>query len=120
VTATAEPSWRFWGLSVPVWTMDTLREASGVAKANNGAPGMAGVTVEDLEASGAEPLRAPRRDARVARTDQPMRGRRQAIPKDGGTQVRVLGMPTRRDRGVQGALTRIREPSVAAEVPPGS
>ena len=37
--AKAAPSWRFWGLDVHVCTMETLREAYGMAKANNGAPG---------------------------------------------------------------------------------
>jgi RNA-directed DNA polymerase len=118
--AKAEPSWRFWGLYVPVGTMETLREAYGMAKANNGAPGIDGVTVEDLEASGGQPVLEQRRDERVARTYQPMRVRRKAIPKDGGTHVRVLGMPTMRDRVVQGALQRILAPSFAADVPPGS
>ena len=105
--AKAEPSWRFWGREVHVGTMETLREASPLAKANNGAPGIAGVTCEDLEASGVEPVLEPRRDARVARTEQPLRVRRHARPKEGGPQVRILGMPTRRDRVVQGALQLI-------------
>jgi len=49
-----------------------------------------------------------------------MRVRRKEIPQDGGTQVRVLGMPTMRDRVVQGALQLILEPIVAADVQPGS
>ena len=48
--------------------METLREACRVAKANNGAPGMAGVTYEDLEASGVEPFLEPIQEERVART----------------------------------------------------
>ena len=49
-----------------------------------------------------------------------MRVRRKARPKDGGTQVRVLGMPTIRDRVVQGALKLILEPICAADCQPGS
>jgi len=119
-TAKAAPAWRFWGLEVQVCTMETLREAYGMAKANNGAPGIDGVTCEDIEASGVEPFLEPRRDERVARTYQPMRVRRKAIPKDGGTKVRVLGMPTIRDRVVQGALQLILEPIFEADVQPGS
>ena len=66
--AKAEPSWRFWGLYVHVGNMATLREAYRMAKANNGAPGIDGVTCEDVEASGVEPFLEHRRDARVART----------------------------------------------------
>lgn len=91
--AKAEPSWRFWGLYVHVCKMETLREAYRMAKANNGAPGIDGVTFEDIEVSGVEPFLEHLRDELVARTYQPMRMRRQEIPKDGGTKVRVLGIP---------------------------
>ena len=118
--AKAEPTWCFWGLYVHVCTMETLREAYRVAKANNGAPGIDGVRFEDIEASGVEAFLEQRRDELVARTYQPMRVRRKAIPKDGGTQVRVLGMPTLRDRVGQGALQLPLEPRCEAEVPLGA
>ena len=118
--AKAEPSWRFWGLYGHVCNMETLREAYRVAKANNGAPGIDGMTFEDIEASGVEPFLAQIRDELVARTYQPMRVRRKAIPKDGGTKVRVLGIPTIRDRVVQGALKVILEPIFEADFQPGS
>src|SRR5438876_210517 len=120
VKAKAEPSWRFWGLYVHVCKRETLRTAYQVAKANNGAPGIDGVTVEDIEASGVEPFLEHIRDALVARTYQPMRVRRKAIPKEGGTKVRVLGIPTIRDRVVQGALKLLLEPIFEADFPPGS
>ena len=44
--AKAEPAWRFWGLYVHVCKLETLREAYRLAKNNNGAPGMDGVTFE--------------------------------------------------------------------------
>jgi len=118
--AKAEPSWRFWGLYVHVCKMETLREAYSVAKANNGAPGIDGVTFEDIEASGVEPFLEHIRDELVTRTYQPMRVRRKEIPKDGGTKVRVLGIPTIRDRVVQGALKLILEPIFEADCQPGS
>ena len=95
--------------------METLRAAYGMAKANNGAPGIDGVTFEDIEASGVEPFLEHIRDALVARTYQPMRVRRKEIPKDGGTKVRVLGIPTIRDRVVPGALKLILEPIFEAD-----
>jgi RNA-directed DNA polymerase len=118
--AKAEPTWRFWGLYVHVCTMETLREAYRVAKANNGAPGIDGVTFEDIEGSGVEGVLEQIRDELVARTYQPMRVRRKAIPKDGGTKVRVLSIPTIRDRVVQGALKLILEPIFEADFQPGS
>jgi RNA-directed DNA polymerase len=44
VKAKAEPSWRFWGLYVHVCKTETLRAAYEMAKQNDGAPGVDGVT----------------------------------------------------------------------------
>jgi RNA-directed DNA polymerase len=120
VKAKAEPSWRFWGLYVHVCKMETLREAYRLAKANNGAPGSDGVTFADIEASGVEPFLEQIRDELVTRTYRPMRLRQKAIPKEGGTKVRVLSIPTIRDRVVQGALKLILEPIFEADFQPGS
>jgi len=120
VKAKSEPSWRFWGLYVHVCKMETLREAYRIAKANNGAPGIDGVTFADIEASGVEPFLEQIRDALVTRTYRPMRLRQKAIPKEGGTKVRVLSIPTIRDRVVQGALKLILEPIFEADFQPGS
>jgi RNA-directed DNA polymerase len=120
VKAKAEPSWRFWGLYVHVCKMEPLREAYRMAKANNGAPGIDGVTFEDIEASGVEPFLEQRRDELVTRTYRPMRLRQKASPKEGGTKVRVLSIPTIRDRVVQGALKLILEPIFEADFQPGS
>ncbi len=54
VKAKAEPSWRFWGLYVHVCKMETLRAAYALAKENDGAPGIDGVTFEAIEAQGVE------------------------------------------------------------------
>ena len=54
VKAKAEPTWRFWGLYVHVCKRETLREAYQMAKSNNGAPGIDGVTFEAIEGSGVE------------------------------------------------------------------
>src|ERR1700731_2257257 len=54
VKAKAEPSWRFWGLYVHVCKMETLRAAYEMAKRNDGAPGIDGVTFEAIEAQGVE------------------------------------------------------------------
>src|SRR6516162_5598808 len=54
IKAKAEPTWRFWGLYVHVCKMETLQEAYQMAKSNDGAPGIDGVTFEAIEESGAE------------------------------------------------------------------
>src|SRR5258707_12259218 len=54
VKAKAEKSWRFWGLYVHVCKMETRREAYALAKQNDGAPGVEGVTVEAIETQGVD------------------------------------------------------------------
>jgi RNA-directed DNA polymerase len=119
VKAKAEPSWRFWGLYVHVCKMETLRAAYDMAKANNGAPGVDGVTFEVIEAQGVDALLAQLRDELTGRTYQPLPARKREIPKDGG-KVRVLSIPAIRDRVVQGALKLILEPVFEADFQPGS
>src|SRR5271166_6490610 len=119
VKAKAEPSWRFWGLYVHVCKMETLRAAYEMAKRNDGAPGIDGVTFEAIEAQGVEALLEQLRDELIGRTYQPLPARRQEIPKDGG-KVRVLSIPAIRDRVVQGALKLILEPVFEADFQPGS
>ena len=84
VKAKAEKDWRFWGLYVHVGKLETLRAAYDVAKRNNGAPGIDGVTFEAIEAAGVEAFLAQLRDELVARTYRPLRNRRVEIPKGEG------------------------------------
>jgi RNA-directed DNA polymerase len=76
VKAKAEPSWRFWGMYVHVCKMETLQEAYILARKNNGAPGIDGVTFERVEAEGVEPFLRQIRDELVSRTYRPMRVRK--------------------------------------------
>ena len=119
VKAKAEPEWRFWGLYVHVCKLETLREAYALAKRNDGSPGIDGVTFEAIEAGGVESFLERIRDELVTGEYLPQRNRRQEIPKDGG-KVRVLGIPTIRDRVVQGALKLIVEPIFEADFQAGS
>jgi RNA-directed DNA polymerase len=119
VKAKADKQWRFWGLYGHVAKRETLTAAYDLAKRNNGAPGIDGVTFEAIEAGGLEALLAELRDELVARTYRPLRNRRVEIPKDGG-KVRVLGIPAIRDRVVQGALKLILEPIFEADFHEGS
>ena len=54
IKAKSEPTWRFWGLYVHICKMETLQEAYKLAKENNGAPGIDGVSFQDIEQSGVE------------------------------------------------------------------
>jgi RNA-directed DNA polymerase len=117
--AKADTAWRFWGLYVHVCKQETLHEAYALAKKNNGAPGIDGVTFEAIEDSGVEAFLKQIQDELAAHRYRPLRNRRQEIPKGDG-KVRVLGIPAIRDRVVQGALKLILEPIFEADFQPGS
>jgi RNA-directed DNA polymerase len=119
VKAKADKQWRCWGLYVHVTKLETLSAAYDLAKRNNGAPGIDGVTFDAIEAAGREAFLAGLRDELVTRSYRPLRNRRVEIPKDGG-KVRVLGIPAIRDRVVQGALKLTLEPIFEADFHEGS
>ena len=119
VKAKAEPSWRFWGLYVHVCKRETLCEAYRLTKANDGAPGIDGVTFEAIEAGGFERFLEQLREELLQRTYRPLRLRKVGIPKAGGG-TRQLSIPAIRDRVVQGALKLILEPIFEADFQPGS
>jgi hypothetical protein len=93
IKAMGDKDWRFWGLYVHVVKLETLRAAYDLAKRNNGAPGIDGVTFEAIEAVGVEAFLVQLRDELVKRTYRPQRSRRVEIQKDGGTSF-----PSRRHR----------------------
>ena len=117
--AKAEPSWRFWGLFVHVCKRETLKAAYDMAKKNNGAPGVDGVTFEAIEQEGEEAFLEQIRDDLVTHQYRPLRNRRTEISKSGG-KTRTLSIPAIRDRVVQGALKLILEPIFEADFQPGS
>jgi RNA-directed DNA polymerase len=112
--AKAEKTWRFWGLYVHVTRAETLRMAYQEAKANDGAPGLDGMSFEDIEAQGVEKFLAAIRQELLTGTYQPTKNRRVEIPKGNG-KTRKLGIPTIKDRVVQGAVKLILEPIFEAD-----
>jgi RNA-directed DNA polymerase len=119
IKAKTEPSWRFWGLYVHVCKPETLREAYLLARANDGAPGLDGVTFAAVEGGGVEQFLNQLRKELVERTYRPQAARKVEIPKGGG-KMRQLSIPSVRDRVVQGALKLILEPIFEADFQPGS
>jgi RNA-directed DNA polymerase len=117
--AKAEPSWRFWGLYVHVCKIETLQAAYKLAKENNGSPGIDGVTFESVESAGRAEFLAQLREELSSGAYLPQRVRRVGMPKSGGT-LRMLSIPTIRDRVVQGALKLILEPIFEADFQSGS
>jgi RNA-directed DNA polymerase len=106
--AKAEKTRRFWGLHVHVCKLETLRAAYQAAKANDGTPGIDGESFESIEARGVEKFLSAIREELVARTYKPSKNRRVEIPKGNG-KTRRLGIPTIKDRVVQGAVKLILE-----------
>ena len=106
--AKAEKTWRFWGLYVHVTRAETLRMAYREARTNDGAPGLDGMSFEDIEAQGVEKFLAAIRQELLTGTYQPTKNRRVEIPKGNG-KTRKLGIPTIKDRVVQGAVKLILE-----------
>jgi len=119
IKAKAEKTWRFWGLYTHVCKEETLQRAYQMAKENNGAPGIDGVTFKAVEEAGVERFLESIREELVQGTYRPARNRRKEIPKGNG-KVRVLGIPNIRDRVVQGAMKLILEPIFEADFQEGS
>ncbi|MDD2336047.1 MAG: group II intron reverse transcriptase/maturase, partial [Geobacteraceae bacterium] len=104
--AKADNTWRFWGLYVHVCKMETLHAAYEMAKHNDGAPGIDGVTFEAIKEKGVEAFLEEIRNELITVSYRRTRNRKKEIPKGNG-KVRILGIPTIRDRVVQGALKLI-------------
>ena len=119
VKAKADQSWRFWGLYVHVCRWETLTEAYKLAKQNKGAPGVDGVSFDDIEHEGVQQFLDDIQRELVDGTYRPLPNRRVEIPKGNG-KMRMLGIPCIRDRVVQGALKLILEPIFESDFQPGS
>ena len=106
---------KFYSLYDKVWRSDVLREAWEQVKANRGAPGVDGESIEGLVSRGEE-------ESMLSRLQQELRAkiyrfqpvRRVDIPKPkGGT--RPLGIATVEDRVVQTAMKLVLEPIFEAD-----
>src|ERR1700724_3257348 len=84
--AKAEPAFRFYLLYDKICREDILRHSYALARANAGAPGVDGVTFEQIEASGA--WLAGLRGVLVSKTYRPDPVRRVMIPKPGEASAR--------------------------------
>ena len=90
-------------------TVDALRWGFEHVKRNDGAPGIDGVTTEAFETRLDEELTRLQQELSDW-SYQPQAVRRVEIPKDVGRGVRLLGIPTVRDRVVQTTLKALLEP----------
>jgi RNA-directed DNA polymerase len=114
--AKQEPKFRFYALYDRIYRLDVLRAAWAQVADNDGAPGVDGVTIQQIKHSpgGAEELVAALHQELRTKTYRPDAVLRVLIPKPDGS-MRPLGIPTVRDRVVQTAAKLILEPIFEAD-----
>src|SRR5216684_5102432 len=113
------PAYRFYLLYDKVYRADILAHAYALSQQHGGAPGVDGVTFEDIEGAGLERWLAAVQEALRTQTYRPQPVRRVMIPKPGGGE-RPLGIPTIRDRVAQTAAKLILEPIFEADFEPNA
>ena len=113
-SAKASGNRRFHVLYDKVYRMDILWEAWSRVRANGGAPGLDGKTIQDIEEHGVEEFLKKIQEDLKAGEYWPTPVRRHYIPKPDGKR-RPLGIPTVRDRVVQAAAKIVIEPIFEAD-----
>jgi RNA-directed DNA polymerase len=112
--AKQEPDFRFYVLYDKIGHIHFLREAYRRVKMSRGAPGIDGITFEQIEEEGLEKFLLSLQEELKNKTYRPQPVKRVYIPKaNGGT--RPLGIPVIRDRVAQMSCKQVIEPIFEAD-----
>jgi len=112
--AKQESAYKFYVLYDKMYIPYMLREAWKSVKANGGAPGVDGMTIEEVGKYGVESYLKELGEDLRKQTYQPQAVKRVMIPKANGGE-RPLGIPTVRDRIAQTVCKMILEPIFEAD-----
>ena len=111
IKAKQEPKYRFYRLYDRIYRQDVLAAAWELVRANNGAPGVDGVSIAEIRDTpeGIDEYLKQIHETLKAKRYKPQAVRLKIIPKANGGQ-RPLGIPSVRDRIIQTAAKLVLEP----------